>query len=504
MIVRTPRILAAVAVATLSLAACDKNSTSTETSTAMRTTAAATSSVSASIGKVVETQSGKISGFVADDGGQTLHIYRGIPYAEPPVDDLRWKAPQPVAAWSDVRDATEFGPRCAQGESVMGETDVPPSEDCLHLNIVTPAKTESERLPVMVFFHGGGLTSGTGNSPLYTHTALPAKGVVLVTVNSRLGPIGYMAHPALSKESEHNASGNYGTLDLIASLQWIQDNIERFGGDPANVLIFGESGGGTKTLSLIASPLAKGLFHKAIVESGAGSVSPDRITTLADAEERGKKVTDKLGTDNLADLRELDWRDIIAAASSEDVGFRAGLAIDGRVLPESLYQMIKTGKHHAVPLIVGANSGERSELEVSVPRLANLWNEGASEPVYVYNFSHVPTGWRNERCVAFHGLELPYVFGYVPEGLTVPTIQFLKRGGGCQSEDPGADELDHVVAEQTMQMWANFAKTGNPSIEGLVSWPAYTAENDTYLDIGPELQVKKGVRDAYEPPPSRE
>lgn len=496
--IRRIKMLSAAAVTALSLAACDSNTTPVDS--AMRTTAAIEP---ATIGKVVETRSGKISGFVADEAGQVMHVFRGIPYAAPPVGNLRWKAPQPVEAWSEVRDATAFGPRCAQGESSMGETDAPPSEDCLHLNVVTPAKTQSDRLPVMVFFHGGGLTSGTGNSPLYTNTALPAKGVVLVTVNSRLGPIGYMAHPALSEESEHGVSGNYGTLDLIASLQWIQSNIELFGGDPGNVLIFGESGGGTKTLSLVTSPLAKGLFHKAIVESGAGSVSPDRITTLADAEERGKKVADKLGSNDLADLRDLDWRDIIAAASAEDVGFRAGLAVDGYVLPEPMYNMIKSGKHHAVPLIVGANSGERSELEVSVPRLANLWNEGASEPVYVYNFSHVPTGWRNEPCVAFHGLELPYVFGYVPEGLTVATIQFLKRGGGCTNEDPGADELDHVVAEQTMQLWANFAKTGKPYIEGGVQWPAYTAENDTYLDIGPELQVKKGVRDAYEAPPNR-
>lgn len=495
--IRSIKIWAAAAVAVVSLAACDNNTKSAESSVDAANT-------SSTVGKIVETRSGRISGFVAYEGGHAIHVFRGIPYAAPPVGELRWKAPQPAEPWADVRDATEFGPRCAQGESAMGETSVPPSEDCLHLNILTPAKTDSDRLPVMVFFHGGGLTSGTGNSPLYTHTALPARGIVLVTVNSRLGPMGYMAHPALSEESEHGVSGNYGTLDLIASLQWIQDNIEFFGGDPDNVLIFGESGGGTKTLSLIASPLAKGLFHKAIVESGAGSVSPDRVTTMADAEERGRKLADKLGSHNLAELRNMDWRDIIAAASSEDVAFRPGLAVDGRVLPESLYEMIKTGKHHAVPLIVGANAGERSELHVSVPRLANLWNEGGSEPVYVYNFSHVPTGWRNEPCVAFHGLELPYVFGYVPEGLAVPTLQFLKRGGGCQSEDPGADELDNVVAEQTMQLWANFAKTGIPSIEGLIEWPAYTKENDAYLDIGPELQVKQGIRDAYQAPPGRE
>src|SRR5690606_8254975 len=154
-----------------------------------------------------------------------------------------------------------------------------------------------------------------------------------------------------------------------------------------------------------------------------------------------------------------------------------------------------------VPLIVGANAGERSELQESVPRIAGLWSQNFESPVYVYNFSHIPTGWREEPCVAFHGLELPYVFGYIPEGLTVPTLLFLKRGGGCESNDPGADALDGQVAENTMQLWAAFARNSDPSVEGLVNWPAYTVEEPRYLDIGQSLEVKSGIENAYQAPP---
>jgi para-nitrobenzyl esterase len=459
----------------------------------------------ADVGPVVKTKSGKVSGTTVEDGGEKAHIFKGIPYAAPPVGEWRWKAPQPVKPWSDVLDGAKWPNQCAQrAGSRMGEAGQV-SEDCLYLNVVTAARTTSEKRPVMVFFHGGGLTSGTANSLTYNNTALPRKGVVVVTVNSRLGPLGYMAHPALSAESGRGASGNYGTLDLIASLRWVKENIEAFGGNPDNVLIFGESGGGTKTLSLITSPLAKGFFHKAIVESGSALITPERVTTLERAEAAGKRIAAKLGVDKaenqLAALRAAKWEDIIAAVGDREVNFPANLVVDGYVLPQSVHDTIKNGKQHDVPLIVGANEGERS-LQSDVPMLATLWSSGKSK-AYVYNFAHTPTGWRNLPCVAFHGLELPYVFGYIPKGLTSPTLLYLSAGGGCNTPDPKHDQLDHEVAENTMRMWAAFAKTGNPSVKGLIEWPSYTEQNDQYLHIGQKLQVKKGIKGSYVAPPGR-
>jgi para-nitrobenzyl esterase len=462
---------------------------------------AAADSDKAAITEVVATKAGKISGAAVQEDGAVVRIFKGVPYAAPPVGELRWRPPQPVAPWEGVREATEWADRAPQGSlSSMGEAGGI-SEDCLYLNVVTAAKTSADRLPVMVFFHGGGLTSGTGNSALYNNTALPRKGTVVVTVNSRLGPIGYMAHPALTAESKNKASGNYGTLDLIASLRWVQQNIAAFGGDPNNVLIFGESGGGTKTISLLSSPLAKGLFHKAIVESGSASVSPERTTTLEEAEAAGKRIAAKLGVegekDVLAALRARPWEEIIRVAAAPEADFRANLTVDGWVLPQSVHDTFNAGKQHDVPLIVGANEGEQRELEESVPRLAGLMSKTASSKTYVYNFSHVPTGWRSKSCVAFHGVELPYVFGYVPEGLSVPTVLFLANRSGCKSTEPGADEKDELVAEHTTSMWAQFAKTGDPSVPDLVTWPAYTEAEDRYLDIGYELAVKENIKSAY-------
>jgi para-nitrobenzyl esterase len=461
----------------------------------------------AAVSESVQINAGKIAGVAVQDGGEKVYLFKGVPYAAPPMGALRWKAPEPVKAWDSVRDAKKWSNQCAQrAGSSMGEPGNI-SEDCLYLNVVTAAKNTSEKRPVMVFFHGGGLTSGTGNSLTYNNTALPRKGVVVVTVNSRLGPIGYMAHPALSKESGRGASGNYGTLDLIASLRWVKENIAQFGGDPSNVLIFGESGGGTKTLSVLTSPLSKGLFHKAIIESGSALASPERVTTLERGEGAGKRIAAKLGldksSDELAALRAAKWEDLIAAAGDKAVDFPANLVVDGYILPQSVHDTFKNGKQHDVPMIVGANEGERGELQGTVPMLANLASRTAKSKAYVYNFAHVPTGWRNLPCVAFHGLELPYVFGYIPEGLNSPTLLYLSRGGGCTTRDPGPDQTDHVVAENTMQIWSAFAKTGNPSVKGLIEWPAYTEQNDQYLRIGQTLAIKKGVKESFVEPPKQ-
>ncbi len=489
--------------AILALVACQPEDEGAEASgPAVEATADAAEEAVASIGEVVQTTLGAVRGETVTDNGVTAYIYKGIPYAAAPVGDLRWKAPQPPQAWEGELDGTVWPDRCPQGESSMGAGG-PISEDCLRLNVVTAAATAEEKRPVMVFFHGGGLTSGTGNSTTYNHPMLPNKGVVLVTVNSRLGPIGYMAHPALSAESG-TGSGNYGTLDLKASLDWVQANISAFGGDPDNVTIFGESGGGTKTISQMATPLAEGLFDKAIVQSGSALVSPRRITMLADAEAKGEEIAAKLGVegeeDVLAALRAKPWQEVIQAGS--DAGFRANVVVDGHVIPKPVSEIFENGEQHKVPLIVGANEGEKGLLEVSVPEMAKAHSKNVPE-TYVYNFTHLPKGWRSEEgCVAFHGLELTYVFGAVPEGLKSRTTQFLAGRGGCKAHVPEHDDEDLRVAEESATIWAQFAKTSNPSVEGLVEWPVYTAENNTYLDIGSPMEVKTGLEASYVAPKS--
>ena len=450
----------------------------------------------------ISTDAGLVSGEDLGDPGEQARIYRGIPYAAPPVGELRWKPPQPVEPWDGVLECTAWPDRAPQSES-EGLGDI--SEDCLYLNIVTPAETADDNLPVMVFFHGGGLSIMSGNSLTYCNAALPLQGVVTVTVNSRLGPIGYMAHPALTEESEHNASGNYGTLDLIAALEWVRNNIAAFGGDPDRVTIFGESGGGTKTISCMSSPLADGLFHRAIVESGSAVVNPDSCLTLEDAESTGEAIAEELGVsgeeDVLAALRGVSWEETIEAAGNS--GYSSQLTVDGWVLPDQVNNIFQAGDQSDVPLVVGANAGEASSLAGSVPLMASLMSTVSSE-AYVYVFSHVPTGWREEGCVAFHGLELPYVFGDIPDGLYSPTVILLSATGGAQSTEPGPDEMDEVVAENTMQLWVEFATTGDPSVSGLVNWPAYDEVTDQYLDIGYTLEVKTGVAEAGVSPPEPE
>lgn len=446
----------------------------------------------------IQTSAGKISG-TQEDG---VRIYKGIPYAAPPVGELRWQPPQPVKHWKDVLACDEWADRAPQlDQPGLGGV----SEDCLHLNLITPAKRESDNLPVMVFFHGGGLSIHTGNSEVYCNTALPKKGVVVVTVNNRLGPLGYFSHPALTEESGRNASGNYGTMDLIMALKWVRRNIRAFGGDPDNVTIFGESGGGSKVLSVMSSPLAKGLFHRAIIESGSMSSMPGGTTSLEDAEAAGEKLAAKLGVDGqedvLAALREKSWEEILEAAADTEVGFRANLTVDGWVLPDSVNNIFQAGKQSDVPLIVGANEGEAGELTRTVPHVAESMGSVSSD-AYVYVFSHLPKSWEEEGCVAFHGLELPYVFGRIPEGLSERIVMLLAPTGGCTAEIPEADIKDQVVADNTMALWAQFAATGNPSVEGLIEWPAWEADSDQYLDIGYALEVKTGVVQAYVEPPN--
>jgi para-nitrobenzyl esterase len=450
--------------------------------------------------KPITTKAGPVVGDIVDQMGTPVNIFRGIPYAAPPVGNLRFKPPAPVEPWTEAREMKVWADRCPQAESRLTANGAI-SEACLIVNVVTPSLDSAAGLPVMVFFHGGGLTIGTANSPTYSHFALPAQEkVVVVTVNQRLGPIGYLAHPALAAESENGSSGNYGTLDQVASLKWVRDNITAFGGNPDNVTIFGESGGGTKVLSCIGSPLCKGLFHRAIVQSGSGSNGQNAMTPRATAEQQGVAVATKLGIaaddpDALQKLRAASHKDIQAAAEDMAVGFRTNISIDGWVFPKSIYDAIQEGSQADVPLIVGANEAEAALLRGSVPDLA-IGMASVPSKAYVYNFTRVPPGWQVAGCPgAFHGLELAYVFGHIPWALTSDTMLFLGMQAGCPTDkDPASDAVDQQVAVNSMRIWGQFARTGNPSVAGLIDWPPYTAEGDQYLDIDEPLAIKTGVR----------
>lgn len=456
----------------------------------------------------VRMDTGLVSGLVLGELGNEVRVYKGIPYAAPPVGDLRWKPPQPVAPWSGIRECTEFSKPSTQVEQIW--CPGPYSEDCLYLNVLTPAKKENDRLPVMVWFHGGGFSIGSGNMrPYSTSLSLPQHGVVLVCVNHQLGPMGLLALPALSKESPHGVSGNYSFLDLIAALQWMQRNIVAFGGDPDNVTIFGESGGAGKTDALMASPLAKGLFHRAILESGANAedVGP-KLLSLEEAEALGEMLVAKLGIDkdDLAALRTIPAEEIVEAGMElgdngpAGVGILDTLVVDGWFMPDYPTNIFKEGKQNNVPFLTCANLGELIAektfllqpdlVKAYVDRLSSASELGTK--AYACIFSQVPSKWRAEGVLAYHGIEIPYVFGDLSMHENLLNYYIFAVPSGAQQPDPGLTEEDEWVAEAMMTMWVQFAKTGDPSVEGLVTWSPYDPATDLYLEVAWPLQVKSG------------
>src|SRR5262249_14218117 len=316
---------------------------------------------------VVRVEGGQISGSAADG----VRAFKGIPYAAPPVGTLRWKAPQPVVPWSGVRQCDAFGPECPQAPYPSASMYYTPpqkqSEDCLYLNIWTAAQPR-QKLPVMVWIHGGALTRGSGAHAVYDGAALARKGVVLVTINYRLGPSGYLAHPELSAESPNHSSGNYGVLDQIAALKWVQKNIAAFGGNPARVTIFGESAGSWSVNTLVATPLAKGLFQAAIGESGAsfqpGMHLKDDRNGLPSAEKVGAAFAKAAGTNSLAPLRAVPAEKIVDLFNNDTEGkkFRTQPNVDGWVFPDEIRAIFAGGKQNDVPVIVGSNANEMTTL----------------------------------------------------------------------------------------------------------------------------------------------
>ncbi|HZQ95093.1 MAG TPA: carboxylesterase/lipase family protein [Candidatus Sulfotelmatobacter sp.] len=486
----------------------------------------------------VKTRSGMVEG--KDDG--TVRSFLGIPYAAPPVGGLRWKAPVPAAKWSGVRKATEFGAHCMQG-NVFGDMvfrDRGPSEDCLTLNVWAPSKPASAKLPVMVWIYGGGFVAGTTSEQRQDGTHLAQQGVVVVSMNYRLGVFGFMVHPELAKESGHNSAGNYGLLDQLAALRWVHDNIAAFGGDAGNVTIFGESAGSFSVSAQMASPLAKGLFHKAIGESGAafhsGGLSFD---PLAEREEKDVKVVkERLGVSTLAELRALPAEKILEAfVPPKSPGFDFGPDVDGYFLPEPVPAIFAAGKQNDVPLLAGWNHDEGSfevagspqkptaesmkanagkdfgekaaeflklyptETEEQTLRSAQdfagdrfiafstwAWLEAQSKtgkkPIYRYRFDLAPppADAKAPSMGAYHSAEIEYVFGQLDSKKDVPWRA-----------------QDRHLSEQMQKYWANFARSADPNGAGLPKWPAYTAADGwqvMFLDAESGAH-KDELRDRY-------
>jgi para-nitrobenzyl esterase len=465
----------------------------------------------------VKIDTGYVKGKVIGEPGQEVCIYRSIPYAAPPVGDLRWKAPHPPAPWSGVRECTVFCDFAPQSSSPLPGTppdvspkrDVKPqptvrqSEDCLYLNVLTPAKKETDRLPVMVWLHGGGFIYGSANEPVFNLPRLPQHGVVLVNINMRLGPFGLLAHPLLSQESPDSVSGNYMLLDCIAGLNWVHRNIAKFGGDPGNITIFGESGGAAKVISLMASPLAKGLFSRAIAESAA----PDG-RSLKELEAVGIRFFTRLGVDKEKDplraARALPWQKIIEVEKiliqELHATGRGGLwdvAVDGWLLPETPLNIFKSGKQQPVPYILSANLGELSTWMGAylIPSYLGLFSGAVRTKVNTHAliFDRVPESWRREGCVSCHAIELGYVFGDWDNSSGFwQSIMNIAGQAGARSLNPGLSEKDKEVSELMMKIWTQYAVNGDPAVKGLVSWPTWDKNSDRYLFIGDRTKVKSG------------
>lgn len=451
---------------------------------------------------------GEVSG-VAEGG---IGVFKGIPFAAPPVGDLRWKAPAPVKPWTGVRKADAFANACMQAPNTQGNT-APVSEDCLYLNVWTPAKAANARLPVIVWIHGGGYVGGSTSIGMYDGTGFAKKGVVLVSLAYRLGPYGFMAHPELSRESGHG-SGTYGIQDLIAGLRWVNANIAAFGGDPANVTIFGHSAGAGAVSFLAASPLAKGQFHKVIAMSG-GSFTPLQTTeqgafgmsipALKVAEATGSAFLARLGAKNIDEARKLG-ADVIQSATG-GMAFRP--AADGYVLSNDLYSLYEQRRFNDTPVLVGHTSDETlafggpktlspAQFEKQVREQFGAQADAvlaayphATEPDAVRASRHVRNDtsfawnawtWSREQSKLGRGRVFAYYFNnHGPQaegsghGSDVP-FAFQTLAG---RRTPSAEDL--ALSENISSYYVNFATTGDPNGRGLPQWPAFTEANQTVM-----------------------
>jgi para-nitrobenzyl esterase len=440
----------------------------------------------------VRTDAGYVAGTLIGSPDRPVRVFRGIPYAAPPLGELRWKAPQPVAPWSGIRPATRPGPWAAQRYpsaavfEVAGESDM--GEDCLYLNVLTPTRSATARLPVLVWLHGGGLDTLSGNMRRYNTPELPATGAVVVTVSHRLGVLGYLAHPWLSAESPDGASGNYGQLDILAALQWVQRNVAAFGGDPGRVTIFGQSGGGRKVNFLMVSPIVPdGLFHRAVSLSGSiGSVSK------ADAEKSGRALTDALGLKDVAELRATPWQKLVQAAA--ETRYSAQFVENGVSLRGPIPKSFEAGTQKDVPYMIGmVGTEDAGHFGMPVQLVPAIRPRTA--PVYAYVFRAVPAGWRSAGVTGWHAIDLGYLFASLDESFGNVKPEYFRaypERQGAKSPDPGISAADRELAERMKKIWVQFAATGNPSLPGVVDWRPYDAERESYLDLDLPLAVKSG------------
>jgi para-nitrobenzyl esterase len=476
---------------------------------------------SAGLADTAKTANGTVSGAVEDG----IAVYRGIPFAASPIGNLRWRPPQPAAKWSGVRPAEKFAPPCVQGGGGAAKgKGAPGSEDCLYLNVWTPAKSASERLPVMVWIYGGGFTGGSTSVPSQTGEQLAKKGVVVVSVAYRVGPMGFLAHPGLSAESKDHVSGNYGILDMVAGLEWVQKNIAAFGGNPGKVTIFGESAGGIAVSQLCASPAAKGLFHGAISESG-GSFGPTRLATmpgenmmtLKDAEHLGEAYATKAGATSIADLRKLSPDQIQAAANgSPGIGWPI---VDGHVIPDDQYKLYQAKRFNDTPILVGYNSDEG--LSFGVPatpaayRQATLQRYGpyadrliAAYPTASDKVSKTARdltrdaafGWQTwswARLQTKQGKNKAYLY-YFDQHPDYPADSPQAGRGSAHGSEivyvfqhlrPNPTQSDVAISEVMATSWTNFAKKSDPNGAGVPAWPAYNDSDPESMYFSQDAHV---------------
>jgi para-nitrobenzyl esterase len=481
---------------------------------------------------VVGTTMGQLKGVARAGGGAE---FLGIPYAQPPIGDLRWHEPLPAKPWQGVREATAFGAACAQPD--LGDWNRHDAEtgkeDCLFLNVIAPQRPVTKPLPVMFWIHGGANEGGTASSALYKDGTLVNHGVILVTVNYRLGIFGFLAHPELTAESAHHASGNYGLMDQVLALQWVRDNIAKFGGDVNNITVFGQSAGSMDASMLMTSPLAKELFRKAIGESGAAFTAP--LLPLAAAERNGASLAQSLraaaGEGQIKHLRTLSSADLLAALSKLHNYPRVGPDIDGWVLRGQPAAVFATGAEAQIPMLYGTTTREfggnqsadqlRATISVSAGEFAGkaiaayglanggqgttdpkygsaadqwaadmifrcpaftqgAWHAAAHNATYEYEFNHAIPG--QEAQGAVHSADLPYVFGFFP-----------KTGNIAGS----FTDLDKKLADLMETYWTNFAKSSNPNGQGLPNWPQQD-DKGTYIQFQQDgtVQTAAGLRSA--------
>ncbi|MCU0396777.1 MAG: carboxylesterase family protein [Cyclobacteriaceae bacterium] len=477
---------------------------------------------------IVNTTSGNLSGLKSDDGKVT--IFKGVPYAKPPVGELRWKAPQPVKPSANVRECKDFSPSAMQNtpQPFMMWTEefiAPPeslSEDCLYLNIWTPSTSNKAKLPVLVWIHGGAFVSGSASCAVYDGEALAREGIVYVSINYRLGIFGFLAHPELSIETPHHASGNYGIMDQIEALRWIKENITSFGGDPEKVTIAGQSAGSMSVQSLVASPLTKGLFRGAIAQSGATLNRPTK--SLEEAEKEGQSLSQKTGTFTIEALRKLPADSLLKLGNTMPFGTFAPIT-DGYVIPEDMRTIFSNKKHNDVPLMAGwvmgdgalmrstpqtveqfkamATSlygdhakeflelfpaGTEEEIKTSQDKLGlmnfaafpdYLWAISNRSNSFLYQFSYIPTdkpGFPNYG--AFHTSEVPYA---------LHTLNKWNRPW---------QNSDYLVEHTMSAYWINFVKTGNPNGKNVPEWNPFQKELQMIMEFGHTPVLRKGLYQA--------